>query len=89
MRGGSLGGGLRLAALAGLALGATGSAMGELRARAATPDPDDLFVRSPGRDRGKGGHRGKPHRDGKRAKHRNRNHVSRRVKLRHRKARRA
>lgn len=89
MRGGSLGGGLRLAALAAASLGASAAAASQSVGRMAEAIPDDLFVRSPGRDRGKGGHRGKPHRDGKPAKRRNRLHVSRRVKRAHRKARRA
>lgn len=53
------------------------------------PDPTDGLVLRPGRNRGEGGHRGKPHLDGKRRKRRNRNHVSRRVRLAHRKARKA
>jgi hypothetical protein len=85
MRGGMNRGIVAALALAGAAAAGAGQAVG----RMAEAIPDDLFVRRPGRDRANGGHRGKPHRDGKPAKRRNRLHVSRRVKRAHRKARRA
>lgn len=79
-------GGLAAALAMGAALAAGG--VGVASATPA-PNPTDGLVLRPGRNRGEGGHRGKPHLDGKRRKRRNRNHVSRRVRQAHRKARKA